>query len=147
MKTLVAGLFILLVFNLGLSVLLKIFNWVEPHFFRFFFKKDFTDVIQEPEFQERSAVRKKYTHWFWSVWLVLFFALSPLNGLYFYLALAAGLVLYFVGSAESNAMARIETKYREKEFIENLALTEKFFTELTAQIKAAQEGKKDVERN
>lgn len=145
MKTILALLFVLSALNLVLFVATKAFGWLELHLFKLFFKDGVAQaVFDHPEFKERSKVKSRYTHWFWSVWIVLFYAISPLNGLNYYLALFGGLVLYFVGSAESNALAAIAKKYRERAYVEEQELTKNFFEELGARIQAVQtQEKKD----
>lgn len=148
MKTILSLLLVVGVLNVALFVFMKLFTLVEPYVFRLFFKRELLDAIQQdPEFKERSRTRAKYTHWFWSILLVFFYGLTPLHGLNFYLAFCAGLMLYFIGTAESTALAEISAKYRIQQYAEAEKATENFFAELAKRIETLQVDKKDDERN
>lgn len=148
MKTVLALLAVIVILNVILFAVSKLFDLLEPYALKLLFKTDVTDVLKSPEFKERKKIRTKFTHWFWSTWIVLFYATSSLSGINFYLALFGGLVLYFIGSSESNALAELTAKHREQEFLEAQDLTEKFLVEIGNRIQTLQvQDKKDDERN
>jgi preprotein translocase subunit SecF len=148
MKTILSLALAIGVLNVALFAFMKLFNWVEPFFFKLFLKRELIEAIQkDPEFQERSKVRAKYTHWFWSVLLVFYYGLIPLSGLNFYLAFVGGLMLYFIGSTESAKLEKISSKHRIQEYVDAQQFTEKFFEELAKRIETMEVDKKDDERN
>jgi len=151
MKTFLTVLTAVAILNAVLFAVTKLFDLVEPYILKLLFKADVTDMLARPEFKDRKKIRAKFTHWFWSTWIVLFYAISALNGINFYLALCGGLALYFIGSSESNALAELTAKHREEEYLEAQGI----MLELQSQIKVQNQlidevdarDKEDDERN
>jgi len=143
MKLLLQLLALMLIFNAVYISIYKLYSFLSPKlkylFYKYILRKSMPEPImysdlEQSIYEEEDKNSKFHGILFWNLWMILLWALTPIDTIRFYVGFMAGLTLYFVGYRESFKNHMIYIKYRninQQKINDELEILERKFTPLT----------------